>query len=81
MTLSILGGIEIRMWTLYALPHSFIPFAMLNILALTPDCLNSLIKAFFLYFGIQIIGLVQKRRIFGNKDNRRPALIFMRVTV
>ena len=24
-------------------------------------------------------GLVQKRLILGNKDNRRPALIFMRV--
>jgi hypothetical protein len=27
------------------------------------------------------IGLVQKRRILGNKDNRRPAFIFMRLTV
>ena len=26
-----------------------------------------------------ISGLVQKRLILGNKDNRRPALIFMRV--
>jgi len=58
---------------------------MLNLLASHPNIALNLYKGFSFYilesrqYGIYIpiLGLVQKGLILGNKDNRRPALIFI----